>query len=172
MTLLRKSLELSFLWVAATSLNAQEQTMTEEPTEDVEVVEVYGQIPLGELENILQEAQMDFMKLFNEYNDNPLFEVTCQRIAQTGSNLKREYCEPNFVGKARNAEYQRLSYEYPRKIRIGNPTDAQVEKASAKDGDSAMDHMVKLLNENEELRNKYLEFVAAKKAYENRKGSQ
>ena len=77
----------------ATNLQALEQTVTEEPTEDVEVVEVYGQIPLGELENIMQEAQMDFMKLFNEYNDNPLhLPAHCPNRFQ----LKREYCEPNF----------------------------------------------------------------------------
>lgn len=173
MTKIRKSFTLSLFIVASFGIQAEEKPSADTPSDDVEVIEVYGQVPLGTLKSMMKEAERNFMKSFNDYNDDPLFEFTCTRKAKTGSHIKKETCEPNYLTKARSNLYQYQTVpSHLGNALIRNPTEAQVKRSSKSDKQLAEEHMKKILSENEELQEMYAKYQHARKAYVKTKLSQ
>ncbi len=58
----------------------------------------------------IEKIQNEFYRVFNQLNEDDLFDVKCQKFTPTGSNIPQVGCEPEFVTKRRgdNANQYRL----------------------------------------------------------------
>ena len=63
-------------------------------------VEATGYRTLLQLREAISEAEDAMYGLWNEINDDRLFEIVCIREARTGTLIKRKKCTPRFVGEA------------------------------------------------------------------------
>lgn len=81
---------------------------TASPTQEVEEVTVTGQRAAMALRLQLEQAEKSAYDLFNKYNDDKRFRISCNEEAPTGSNFKRQVCQPEFERRAMSAH----AYDY------------------------------------------------------------
>jgi len=68
--------------------------------EAIENIVVTGQKSLAELRWDLWKSEDEFYSLYNQLNDDFLYDVRCSREATTGSHIRSQVCRPNFLLKA------------------------------------------------------------------------
>jgi hypothetical protein len=73
------------------------------PTQEVEEVTITAQRAARALRLQLEQAEKSAYDLFNRYNDDKRFRISCSKDASTGSNFRRQVCQPEFERQAMSA---------------------------------------------------------------------
>jgi hypothetical protein len=84
----------------------QEDSATAEAGEEPEEVIVTGQRVRFALRLQMEDAERAVYNLFNEFNDEPRFEISCELHAITGTTLKTQVCQTEFERRALSQEGQ------------------------------------------------------------------
>lgn len=74
--------------------------------EVIEEVTVIGMRDIISLRNKLFRAEDQFFELYNEINDEDIYDVVCRMRAPTGTRIARRECLPNFYRMATSEEGQ------------------------------------------------------------------
>lgn len=77
------------------------------PREEVEII---GERPQWQLREEMQAAELRAYELFNSFNDEPRFEITCYQHEPTGTRIARQICQPAFERDA-TSDHGRVAYE-------------------------------------------------------------
>lgn len=72
-------------------------------TEPAEEIVVVGQRPITELRMQVMESERELYNLFNEFNDDRRFDVSCSTWQPTGTRLEEQICQPEFEIQATSA---------------------------------------------------------------------
>lgn len=75
-----------------------------------EEVEIRGERPQWQLREEMQAAEVRAYELFNAFNDEPRFEITCYQHEPTGTRIARQVCQPAFERDA-TSDHGRVAYE-------------------------------------------------------------
>lgn len=67
-------------------------------------ITITGQRRLLDLRNRIHEAEDRMYGLFNELNDNRLFDIHCHWEAETGTRIRKRNCRPRFVDMAQERQ--------------------------------------------------------------------
>lgn len=86
--------------VLALPVSAFAQAERAESDSDAENFVVASQKSSAELRRDLWRAEKDFYSIFNELNEEKLYDVRCTKDAPTGSVIKVQTCRPKFIDKA------------------------------------------------------------------------
>lgn len=104
---LRTATLLCALWLPAAVLAANpESAPIAQPGEDAEEIIVTGRRVRFELRLQMEAAERVVYDLFNEFNDEPRFEISCAMHAITGTTRKSQVCQPDFERAALAKEGQ------------------------------------------------------------------
>jgi hypothetical protein len=86
--------------VACASIAVGEQ----KPNDTLENVTVYGQKTLLNLRRAADRAQVEFFNRFNELNEDDQYDVYCEKIAKTGSRVRKLTCWSPFEREMNDEE--------------------------------------------------------------------
>jgi len=75
-----------------------------------EEVRITGERPQWQLREEMQAAEVRAYELFNSFNDEPRFEITCYQHEPTGTRIARQVCQPAFERDA-TSDHGRVAYE-------------------------------------------------------------
>ncbi len=118
---------------------------------DIEAIEVRGQRAKPQLVKEFQLAKLDFIELYNELNDKPLYKVICEYRRPVGTKIAVKECEPRYV------KYERASL-ISTAILSGNrmPSDEMVELFTTTQRLAGFEHVAELVKNNDELKARWL----------------
>ena len=88
---------------------------SEEQEETIEEITVIGQQQIFTLQQQIIQAEDRAFDIFNELNDDDMYDIHCRMEARTGTLLKKRMCRPNFYHRAtadNASEYLALIGEY------------------------------------------------------------
>lgn len=88
--------------------NAQTGTAPVLPTE----IEVRPDTSLFGLREAMEKAEREAYDVFNKFNDEARFRISCQDDVRTGSHLSRQVCQPAFVISANQDHARGLVESY------------------------------------------------------------
>lgn len=78
------------------------------PEETMEEITVIGHRQIFQLRKLMFEAENRYFEIFNELNDDDMYDITCEMVAPVGSHIKKRRCVPRFYQKAQQAEAERM----------------------------------------------------------------
>lgn len=78
------------------------------------------------LRSLISQVEEDFVKRFNELNQDDDYDVDCYSYTSTGTHLTKEICEPKFFRNARREDAQ-LSALNMNQLKKGTPVLAKLE---------------------------------------------
>lgn len=87
------SLAFAFMLCAASVSGAQEEAQIFEEPEEVIVI---GERSTLQLRLQMWDAEAKAYGIFNEYNDDPRFDISCRQHQPTGTRISRQVCIPRF----------------------------------------------------------------------------
>ena len=96
-----------FMLHASTSGAAQTEAPSPPPeSEDAEEIVVTGERATMQLRLQMFEAEKSAYELFNRFNDERRFDISCAIQERTGSRFERQVCQPEFALQAERAHAQ------------------------------------------------------------------
>ena len=143
----------------------------------MEEVTVLGQMSTFQLNKAVVRARLDFWDLYNSLNDVDEYRVVCEKVAATGTKIKKLQCAPAYYhDTARRLTYERSAQNLRRGAggTIGMRPPSQrnfVSEATVKKREADA-HMIALIEEHPSLRKKFEYLVKASEAYEQSKASE
>ncbi len=181
------SLAVAFVFCAHVTCDAaQHETQTEEAhtANEAQVMEagvmeevtVLGRMSTFQLNKAVVRARLDFWDLYNSLNDVDEYRVVCEKVAATGTKLKKLQCAPAYYhDTARRLTYERSAQNLRRGAggTIGMRPPSQrnfVNEATVKKREADA-HMIALIEEHPALRRKFEYLVKANETYEQSKAA-
>lgn len=150
---------LPFIASVITNTYAQESTSHNE----VERIEVVGQIDAVGYKKRAIKAKQDFYALYNEMTQDGMLKVKCKKEIKPGSGkIRITVCEPAFEAKisTRNMPIADRLLQLPDPVR-----EEKIKQYKEKQ----LDHLLALVNGNDELRSKFLTYVDLVKKYKTKR---
>lgn len=149
---------------------AKSQTNDEQVMEEVIV---QGQKTTIQLSKAVVQARLDFWDMYNSLNDIEEYRVVCEKVAATGTNIKKLQCAPQYYhDKARELTYNRSASTLSRKkIGLSPPSHRTFVAASLQKKKEADEHMIALIEKHPELRRRFEFLVETNEEYEHSKTS-
>jgi len=74
--------------------------MSVQQEEPIEEITVTGQRIILSLRKQIIEAEDHAFEIFNELNDDDLYDITCRSVKRYNSNIKKRVCLPNYYHRA------------------------------------------------------------------------
>ena len=124
------------------------------PSDVLEEVTVYGEVPLTLLRVEVFRAEDDYFATFNEVNSTDEFDIRCRRVASTGTRMAQRVCRAKFVDDLEARAYEE-----------GVPFASYTPVIQNKK-ELLQNEMRELVLEHAELLNTLNEFGAAKERFE------
>ena len=162
-------------------LCSAEAWATDSPAEEnvaaaMEEVEVRGQKSRQQLERAVVEARLDFWEIYNSLNTDNDYRIVCEKVAVTGSRFKKRRCVPQYFLTAmsemtRQQSIRRLPND-ELQLRAPPPRESTVRLATKGKKNEADAHMIKLIEDNPVLREKYYALLDANEKLEQSKPSE
>ena len=179
---LKKSYALILASLLCASVNAYQSgasdagNQVDGSDQPVERVEVLGQRPTKFYLDLYREREKDFLAHFNQLVEDKDMLVKCKMRNDTGSRVRTRKCEPRYVTRIQGEEKQQAiaSFGYTNKPTFSPAVQANVNGPyvdsliKGKSEHLAVD-MAQLVNENPELKERFLLLKSAKEEYEKRK---
>jgi len=131
------------------------QEVEEESNEIPEEITVYGQKTLLNLKMRVYRAEEDFFKLFNELNEDDQYDIFCEKLAPTGSRIRRRTCWSPFERDI-DTEETRRAFESGSGL-LGMPNEGLVRHKRREQAKM----LVEMVRENPALQKKYGEYAEA-----------
>ena len=155
------TLSLTFGLIPFVNATAQSSTSTQE----MERIEVIGEVTLGGYKKQIINAKKDFYSLFNELTENSALKVKCKKEKKSSSNVRAEVCTPAYYSKV-HVPYSSLSHAMSG---AGNPIH---EKRLSNYRDIHIDELTSLVNSNDELREKFFAYTNLLEKYQTKRAAQ
>lgn len=147
--------------VAQENLLEQDQAGLEVPEEIV----VTGERSNLQLRLELMELEKQAYELFNQFNDERRFDISCSVQKPTGSNLSRQVCQPEFEIQATRAHAQDFLESIPQR-REGLPQASAAPTFSATPMEFEINRHQKAFRQKmQDVAKQHPEFLEALKAY-------
>lgn len=153
---------LSFL--LSPSSYALQEGSKEEPSSQTERIEVYGQRPLFLIKKEIDRMEVSFYKLYNKLNKKSKYDMVCKPEKDLGTNITRTVCEPRYMKTVR-AQLTRDSGL------SANVSAQEVELAARSETAEATRILVDLIQNNAELRERYVGLNKMVADYQQRKAA-
>ncbi len=152
--------------------SADEAQVTE--AGEMEEVTVLGRMSTVQLEKAVVRARREFWDLYNSLTDSDEYRVVCEKVAATGTRIKKLQCAPAYYHeKARQLTYERSTQNLRRgaggTIGMRPPSHLSFVGESTVKKREADAHMIALIEEHPSLRRKFEYLVKANEAYEQSK---
>jgi hypothetical protein len=119
---IRRLVSLSAFCCAAAATQGAETPADSAQNKPEEII-VTGQRSTMQLRIQLLEAEQIAYEIFNQFNDDTRFDISCSDHAQTGSRFKRQVCQPEFEIQAMRGHAQDYYNSMPGP---GRPPDGSV----------------------------------------------
>ncbi len=144
---------------------------TTENTE-IERIEVIGELTLGGYKQQIIAAKKDFYTLYNQLTENAELKVKCQKQKISGSNLRKEVCRSVYESNVGNYAYSKN----PQKLDILQIMDGSLDGIKQKKLDAYqkkhIENMRQLVNKNDELKQRFINYVTLKEKYKSKRLAQ
>ena len=143
---------------------------TELNQEPFERIGIEGRIPLAFYKRQFEIAELDFYDMFNALNEVPDFTMYCRKRAETGTNIKKTYCYPQYMLKRYASETQNAIANTPRRLlavgAVRNlPTYQQIEGMVEREQEKALEYAEQLVQDNPDLLKQLLKMKEAELLY-------
>jgi hypothetical protein len=138
----------------------REQLMSEE----VEVIEVTGKVPLLYYKRQAELAELDFYDLFNTSATEKKFKVKCRKEARTGSRIKKTVCYPQYV-------LDKMAQETQNALSTGGryPSLDDIEFLVKKEKEESLKYVEQIVASNPKLKAQLVKMNEQKAIYESKK---
>ncbi len=140
-------------------------TQSSPATQEMERIEVIGEVTLGGYKKQIINAKKDFYTLFNELTENSALKVKCKKEKKSSSNVRAEVCTPAYYSKV-HVPYSSLSQA------MGGGGNPIHEKKLSKYRDIHIDELTSLVNSNDELREKFFAYTNLLEKYQSKRAAQ
>ncbi len=150
--------------LAFTTTNAQAESQ-DVKTDDMETIEVVGEVTLAGYKQQIANAKKDFFSLYNDLTKDGELKVKCRKERKYFSNVRSEVCTPvyeSIIYVPRNSIADLMSGQ------LDPITDIKLKKYQNKQ----IDELTSLVNSNEELRAKFFEYSSLLEKYQAKRASQ
>ena len=138
------------------SASLASQTQSANSEQPVEMV-ISGQRTLRALRFEIEEAEDRFLEIYNDLNDNDLYDIQCRMETRPNTRIKYRTCIPKYYYDARAEE--------ARAMLTGIPAPAAIQVAGYH-GPLMEENMKAIVIENRELLESIEEYVLLKEEYE------
>lgn len=132
-----------------------------EVPEEIEEITVYGESNINILRRQFNLAQERMFELFNTLNSNDEFDIKCDYEQRLGSRRWHHVCTPKFNTRPQahaGGQYM-VTYDGEDKPSIQSPRVRRLNR-------ELWEEMARLVNENPQLRQSYIDLAEKKNAYE------
>jgi len=150
----------------ATSTSAQPEPTTATPAVLPEEVLITGERNIYQLRAELLEAEKQAYDIFNSFNDDPRFDISCSTHAPTGSRITRQVCLPGFQLEA----YQQHALQFLETLRPDGSNFAiqsqPQEVVIASQQEAYRSKLKQIAEEHPEFLDALIEFTELKERYQ------
>lgn len=140
----------------------EESKKSREPSSQTERIEVYGQRPLFLIKKEIDLMEVSFYKLFNKLNKKSKYDMICNPQKDLGTNITRTVCEARYMKDARAQLTRDRGF-------TANVSAQEVELAARSETAEAARILVDLIQNNAELRERYIGLNKMVADYQQRK---
>lgn len=136
--------------------------------EQMEVVEVSGEYPMGYYREQHFQKQVTFYNALNEVIEDKEFHVTCERHSRHNfTRVKKRFCEPKFVKILKQEDTRtKLSQRSGLQHIINTHVDIEYQRNLRKKRQEMLEMISKIIVENPDIAAKMSDLVKAQYAYQ------
>lgn len=144
----------------------------EGPQRQAEEILITGERPLQQLRTQMWNAEKQAYDIFNKFNNESRFNITCQMHQPTGTRIERQICRPNFVAEATAAHGQAFLENYRALLDPGTTTGSnsalQIPQAAAIASQQRkyQEKMRQVAEEHPEFLNAIIQYSELRQRYE------
>lgn len=144
---------------------------------EIEKITIYGQKTIRELNKEIQKITESFFKDYNKINKNNKYNVVCKKQSRANTSIKVSYCEPRYVKMHRAQKIDMLIFNNdPSTLTVQEGAEgplavmrfiglAGVDRVPPVQNKKFHEHLIKLMEENPHLIDKYQKIIDLKEEY-------
>jgi hypothetical protein len=137
---------------------------------EVEQITIYGQRTVFELKRDIKKKQRVFYRHFNQVNDRKKFDVLCKKQRRNSSHFSDQICEPRYIKTKRARTTSANGFAGDSNFSFARlPSLGQLKQSHYSDKDGFFGHMKKILDNNPDLAEEYIDLLNLTNAYEQKK---
>lgn len=142
--------------------------------EEIERIEVTGDLSLYYFGQQARKSELDFYKTFNDLNDRKEFAIRCRGQAPTGSRIKKRFCQPQYKLDAMAHETQQalqkgVGSSFSDLQGVALPTYKKIDVLTRDKQNESLIYLEELVEKHPELKQKLLTMVEKQALFEQKK---